>query len=601
MSFSYFRNRCILFAVSFLFIFVPASTATIRYNISIAHPEQHLFHVTMTISNVDGEVAIALPAWDALYQIRDFSIHVRQVEAFVDAVRVPIEKIDKQTWKIHARGTVEVRYATYWDEPGPFATQLNSEHAFVNAAMILMYLPERRAEDTRTIVTDVPAVWRGGGPGIQSEEVIGAARAFSASFRSYDELVDAPFELGRFEEFQLSGVNPPIRVIVHGDSWSKKKIEHDLKRICEYELKLMDGAPFENYTFIYHVGKAATGSGGGMEHANATAIASSSDEYLQGVSAHEFFHLWNVKRIRPASLEPVDYTKEQFTRSLWFAEGVTSTYGSFALVRSGLWSKQQFYLDLSEQINELEGRSANRWKSAEESSLDAWLEKYPLYNQADHSVSYYTKGQVLGDLLDILIRDRTDNEKSLDDVMRMMNSEFAKKGKPYRDSLDVRWAAEKVTGGSFESFFEKYVAGTEPFPYQEILGLAGLQLQVIEHKRAALGFSAERDSSRMLIVQRVEADSPAAAAGLLVRDTIVNWNGGEPPRSAERAARDLKVGDTLHLRVRRDDKLVNVDFKLDEVSEIVRQVVETAHVNEKARHIRDGLLRGVTSPVTVQR
>jgi predicted metalloprotease with PDZ domain len=210
-----------------------------------------------------------------------------------------------------------------------------------------------------------------------------------------------------------------------------------------------------------------------------------------------------VKRIRPASFEPVDYSKEQYTRTLWFAEGVTSTYGSFTLVRSGLWSKQQFCMDLSEQINDLESRPANKWQSAEQSSLDAWLEKYGQYNQPDYSVSYYTKGQVLGDLLDILIRDRTDNQKSLDDVMRAMNTDFAKAGKTYRDSLDVRLTAEKVAGGSFEEFFEKYVAHAEPLPYEQVLGLAGLELRIVEQRRAKLGFSGARDANGKFVVESV--------------------------------------------------------------------------------------------------
>src|SRR5260370_39544046 len=210
----------------------------------------------------------------------------------------------------------------------------------------------------------------------------------------------------------------------------------------------MGAAPFERYTFILHIGKGV--GGGGMEHANWAGIGVPSDEFLPAVAAHEFFHLWNVKRIRPASLEPVDYEKEQYTRALWFAEGVTNTYASYALVRSSVWSKQQFYADLGEQISELEGRPANRRQSAEQSSLDAWLEKNPLYNQAEYSVSYYTKGQVLGNLLDILIRDRTGNEKSLDDVIRALNVNFAKQGKTYRDSLDVQLTAESVAGGSLD-------------------------------------------------------------------------------------------------------------------------------------------------------
>src|SRR6266702_1259652 len=477
--------------------------------------------------------------------------HVQQVEAFAENGKAPIEKIDKQTWRINGQGFIQVRYTTYWDEPGPFATQLNSEHAFINPAMILFYVPDRRAEPATISMSDVPLDW-----GLESASPWGSFqsgrnRMIVIQSPSYDALADGPIEISKFQEFDLPGISPRVTVVVHGDNWQKKRIEEDLKRICQYELKLMGGAPFERYMFILHIGKGA--GGGGMEHANSTAIGVPSDEFLPGVAAHEFFHLWNVKRIRPASLEPVDYEKEQYTRALWFAEGVTNTYASYALARSGVWSKQQFYADLGEQISELEGRPANRWQSAEQSSLDAWLEKYPRYNQPEFSVSYYTKGQVLGALLDILIRDRTGNEKSLDDVLRAMNADFAKRGKTYRDSLDIRLTVEKIAGGSFEEFFQKYVSGTELFPYQQILTLAGLELRAVVRRRPTLGFSAERDPSGVLIVGTVNPEGFAAQAGR----------------------------------------------RAGEIKEIVYEVSENPHASEQARHIREGMLRGVTSAVPV--
>ncbi len=390
--------------------------------------------------------------------------------------------------------------------------------------------------------------------------------------KTYDELADGPIEIGKFQEFDLPGVSPHVDVVIHGDNWKKKRVEEDLKRICQYELKLMGGAPFERYTFILHFGKGT--GGGGMEHANSTAIGVHSDEYLPGVAAHEFFHLWNVKRIRPASLDPVDYTKEQYTRALWFAEGVTNTYGSYTLVRSGIWSKEQFYADLGEQITELEGRPANRWQSAEQSSLDAWLEKYPLYNQPEFSVSYYTKGQVLGDLLDILIRDRTGNAKSLDDVLRLMNTNFAKREKTYRDSLDVQLTAETIGGSSFEEFFRKYVAGTDPLPYQQILALAGLALRTVERRRPALGFFAEHDPSGPFVVSTVDSEGPATQAGLHAGDVILNWNGGEAPGRVEHWLQEQKAGDLLKLRVRREDKEISLEFRLGENKETLYEVME---------------------------
>ncbi|HXJ44016.1 MAG TPA: PDZ domain-containing protein, partial [Bryobacteraceae bacterium] len=269
------------------------------------------------------------------------------------------------------------------------------------------------------------------------------------------------------------------------------------------------------------------------------------------------------------------------------------------LVRSGIWSRERFYEDLGDQITELESRPANQWQSAEESSLDAWLEKYPLYDGPEYSVSYYSKGQVLGDLLDILIRDRTNNQRSLDDVLRGMNRGFAKQGKTYRDSLDVRLEAERVAGGSFEEFFREHVAGAAPLPYQQVLALAGLDLRTAEHRRAVLGFSAERESGGAVTVRAVDDGSPASAAGLRPADVIVNWNGGDVPRYLGRWLRERQPGETVKVRIRRDDKEHTIEFKLGEQKELLYQITEDSHAVEKARRIREGLLHGVTQTVAV--
>jgi predicted metalloprotease with PDZ domain len=569
----------------------PAGNQAIRYEISLQNPERHLFHVLMKIPDVAGELTVQLPAWNALYQIRDFSSHVQQVEAHVGTEAVPVEKADKQTWKIRADGTVRIDYATYWDEPGPFATQLNGEHAFINPAMILLYVPGRTKDETLFAVTDFPESWRAASALPLKCEPVAEKPWCSSDKTTYDALVDAPIELGTFKEFQVPGV-ANIDVVVHGTDWSERKIGEELSKICSYEIRLMEGAPFEHYTFLLHIGRNA--GGGGMEHANSTAIGVPSDEFLAGVAAHEFFHLWNVKRIRPATLEPVDYTKEQYTRALWFAEGVTSTYGSYTLMRSGIWNKDRFYGDLSDQISELESRPADHWQSAEESSLDAWLEKYPLYNGPDYSVSYYTKGQVLGVLLDLLIRDRTNNEKSLDDVLRGLNNDFAKQGKFYRDSLDIRLEAEKVAGGSFEDFFRNYVAAAKPLPYAQVLALAGLDLHNGERKQATLGFSVERGANGGVAVGAVDGSSPAAAAGLRPGDVLVSWNGGDVPRSLGRWVRGRQPGETVKARIRRDENEQSIEFKLGEETEMSYQLAENASASEKAQRIREGWLHGAT-------
>jgi predicted metalloprotease with PDZ domain len=489
----------------FTILSVSSSQATIDYTISVAKPEEHTFRVTMTVPDAEGTVQFQLPAWNALYQIRDFAYHVRAVRAESGGAPLPVRKLDKQTWQVDAgRGkrAIALFYAADWDDSSAFSSQLNADHAFINFATILMYIPARREEDVRVAFADVPTSWKIA----VSLPVASTANAFSA--RNYDALVDAPAELSNFDEFRFTTEAPGgvarIRVVVHSQKAvgeaALKRFEEVLRRIVTTQTGIMREAPFEEYMFLFNLGSG----GGGMEHANSTAIHASSLDTAMGVSSHEFFHLWNVKRIRPKSLEPVDYTKENWTRALWFAEGVTSTYGNYTLVRSGLWSSKQFLDDLAGEIAQLESRPARLWKSVEEASLDAWFEKYNAYRRPAYSISYYNKGQILGVLLDILIREETENRKGLDDVLRLMNTEFARKGRYYDDSTDIRAAAERVAGRSFAEFFTRYVSGTDELPCEEILFKAGLRLK-------------KKDGGGYLIEELADAPPLAARirAGLL--------------------------------------------------------------------------------------
>ncbi len=476
------RNLWRLILLSLFFLLARPARATIDYTVSVAHPERHIFAVTMRVPGVRDALTVQMPAWNALYQIRDFSSHIMQVTALDEQNHeLPLVKLDKQTWQITGSGAITIKYPIFWDEPGPFASQLNSDHAFLNLAMVLLYVPDRRAEDTRVEFDDVPAPWR---IAVELNPLENPAGGSGAEYgaASYDALVDAPVEISDYQEFRIKAGGRPIRIVVHGDAGDRKKLMDEISRIVNYQVSLMGGAPFREYMFLFHVGPDF--GGGGMEHDNSTAIAADFPDQLPGYSAHEFFHAWNVKRIRPRSLVPVDYTKEMWTRALWFAEGVTNTYGAYTLVRTKLWSPQEFYDNLSGQINELESRPAHLWQSVEQSSLDAWLEKYPLYKRPEDSISYYNKGQLVGVALDIVIRDRTDNRGSLDDVLRALNREFAQRGRPYEGSKDVRAVAEQVirtkdpsANADLKDFFARYVAGTDEMPFAELLGRAGLGLR----------------------------------------------------------------------------------------------------------------------------
>ena len=555
----------------------------------------------MRIPKVRDQVTLQMPAWNALYQIRDFSSHIMQVTATDEEGHpLPMRKLDKQTWSVSGNGTVTVSYPILWDEPGPFASQLNPDHAFLNFAMLLLYVPDRRTEDTKVAFDDVPEGWRvaveldaaGTAEGHHSGEYVAS---------SYDALVDAPVEIGHFDEYHMEAGGRPIRIVVHGESGDRSRLLESLKRIVDYEASLMGGAPFREYLFLFHVG--SNFGGGGMEHMNCTAISADVPAQLPGYSAHEFFHAWNVKRIRPRSLEPVDYTREMWTRSLWFAEGVTNTYGAYALERTGLWSTQQFYANLADEVRELQSRPAHRWQSVEQSSLDAWYEKYPLYTRPEESVSYYNKGQLVGVLLDILIRDRTDNRASLDDVLRALNEEYAKAGRFYEESEGLRAVMENVirkkapsADADLSDFFRRYISGSDEIPYSDFLARAGWTIRDTSQRRATLGFSVNRDNSASMTITSVDRESGASEAGLKEGDVLIGLNGEPFPRAPERWLREHQPDERVTVKVQRGGEQRDFSFPLGRQTDAAYQIVEMPSPTERQRRIRDGILRGVTAP-----
>ncbi|MHB8525567.1 MAG: M61 family metallopeptidase [Candidatus Acidiferrales bacterium] len=574
--------------------------ATIRYTVSLAHPEQHSFHVTMNVPNVGRELDVAMPAWNATYDIRDFAYRVTDVQANdggVTGTALRVVKLDKQTWRItalrrdsHANlGTVTIQYEDYWNSPGPFSSQIDARHAFLNLAEVLFYIPTRRAEESRVQYIDMPAQWR------VAEELPQGKSAESFLAASYDALVDAPAEIGTFREFQFDANRARFRVVVDGADWDQKTLSRALQKIVSYETGMMRDVPFREYMFIFHFGPYAEMGGGGMEHSNCTAIAVPSGDAVANVAAHEFFHLWNVKRIRPQTLQPVDFTKEMWTRALWFAEGVTSTYASYTMVRTGIWSHEQFYDDLARQFTMLEARPAHRWQSAEESSLDTWLDKYDYYDQPGVSISYYNKGQILGVMLDLAIRNATDNHKSLDDVMRGMDEDYAHRGRFYDDSKGVEQEVEKVAGRSFKDFFQKYVSGTNEIPYGDFLRYAGLRVKVQARAFADFGFEATRTRSGPIQVGTVAPNSSAAQAGLESGDVLLQLGGQPFPRFAQRWLMQHSPGDKVKVRIGRDGREREVSLTLGKKMVQTYSISKIAGASAKQKRIRDGILTGTTN------
>src|SRR5581483_7491272 len=374
------------------------------------------------------------------------------------------------------------------------------------------------------------------------------------------------------------------------------KIVAEDRSIVAAATSWMNDRPFDTYLFLYHFPHSA--GGGGMEHADSTAIdvpaqaLKGSPQALSSVTSHEFFHLWNVKRIIPQSLEPVDYTKENYTTALWFSEGVTSTVENMSLSRAGLLDEAHYLTRIAGEIRELGSRPAHLTQSAEESSLDAWLEKYDYYRMAQRSISYYNKGELLGVLLDLAVRDASNGSESLREVMQWMNQNYAKQGRFFPDSDGVEQAAETVSHADLKVFFGKYVKGTVEIPWDEYFKTVGLQVVRQTLLAADVGFSATRDFNKPPIVSAVSAESEAARAGLAVGDSILEINHRVASSDFQQRLADLHPGDSVGLRIRRDQTERELQWKVGSREEINYQLKDLENVTPQQKARRVAWLKG---------
>ncbi|MGH9469082.1 MAG: PDZ domain-containing protein, partial [Terriglobia bacterium] len=350
------------------------------------------------------------------------------------------------------------------------------------------------------------------------------------------------------------------------------------------------------YTFVFHF--PAVGGGGGMEHSYGTAISfpagqlDNGFEDLENTIAHEFFHLWNVKRIRPQGLEPVDYVHGNDTSGLWFCEGVTSTYAELTLLRAGLISAAEFFSHLAAAISELERRPARHFQSVALSGREAWLEKYPDYRRPERSISYYNNGELLGYILDLAIRQASGNRNSLDDLMRLLDTQFARQHRYYTDADLERLIASLGPGDDWaRSFFQDDVTGTADLDYQHYLGAAGLRLVKTETLQPAWGIETVRNPGGLIQVTSVEPGSGAAQAGLESGDVLLEIN-GQPLYAAPGEVLGLKPGERLKLRVRRGTRVLTVRLTLGARREVRYRVEEAPNATAEQLAIRAGWLYG---------
>jgi predicted metalloprotease with PDZ domain len=506
-------RRRTLSAFSLLILLCTATAAqederyNISYQLSMSNPASHLFEVTLTVEPPKGAEAIdfQMPRWSpGRYAVFDFAKNVQEVRAETSCPAVgacpqgsvlPVTRLDTQTWRVFPQGAISkgvtLTYKVFANDLSGTFSQLDTRHANFNGGSVFMYVVGHKQDPVRLSI-NAPANWR----------IINAAseRADQREwqFPNYDILIDTPTEIApnfTVEEFKVEGKTH--RVMVHSfgeEKGARARLVGDIERVVRAEIALMGTPDYDSYLFMMHFDPTAP-RGDGMEHLASTQIISTRALGDKGVAedaldtaAHEFFHVWNVKRLRPVELGPWDFTRPVSTRSLWIAEGLTNYYGGLMQRRAGLLNDERYFRFLAGAIGSVENAPGSRLISAEEASLIAsFIDRTPHYqrtNLAGTTVSYYSKGEVIGITLDLLIRGKTEGRASLDDVMRRMYEEFYLKspaatyysrGRGYTGA-DFERTVTQVTGADVSAFFARHVRGTEPLPYEEAFAYVGLRL-----------------------------------------------------------------------------------------------------------------------------
>jgi predicted metalloprotease with PDZ domain len=540
---------------------------TISYTVSMSKPWTHLLEVEMRLNwtAMPAQAELKMPVWTpGSYLVREYARHVESFSAANGAGGNALvwRKINKNTWQIDTGGASEIvaKYNVYANELTVRTNELNDEHAFFNNAALLMF-PKDNLNAASTVKVVPFGNWK---VATGLPKVEGQTNVFRAE--NFDILYDSPFEVSDFKEVSFTAQGKPHRWVVTGDgNYELPKLAADSAKIVEAAYKIFGELPYNDYLFILN-----TRGGGGLEHLNSTALQFNRfgfkaryKDFLNLV-AHEYFHVWNVKRIRPDALGPFDYENENYTRLLWVAEGGTAYYEGVLVQRAGLMSAEDFLAGKATQIQALQNRPGRFETSLEESSFDAWIKFYrPDENAVNNQISYYDKGEVVNFLLDLEIRKASNGAKSLDDVMRFLYTEFYKKSKNYTPE-DFQKATEAAAGKPLNDFFAKYVRGKEDIDYDTIFNSFGLQFATGESnvQAAYLGATLRQDNDR-LIVASLPKQTPAYEQGLNANDQIIAVDGNRASQTFLTSyLSEKRPNDKVKLSVFRFDELREIEITL---------------------------------------
>ena len=547
---------------------VKSAAPEIGYTISMQKPWTHLLEVEMRVkwTRMPEKIELKMPVWTpGSYLVREYARHLQDFSA-KDAAgnQLAWRKINKNTWQVDSSAIKEIliTYRIYANELTVRTNELNDQHAFWNNAATLLFVKDQlKAQSTVKvspfgnwkIATGLPAL-------------TGAPNTFAAE--NYDVLYDSPFEVSDFNEISFEVEGKKHRIVISGEgNYDLKKLATDTAKIVEEGYKIFGELPYNDYTFIVNLR-----GGGGLEHLNSTALQTDRFSFqpeskykgFLGLVAHEYFHNWNVKRLRPDALGPFDYENENYTKLLWVAEGGTEYYAGLLLRRAGLLTDKEFLENKASQIQQLQETPGRFETSLEDASFNAWIKYYRQdENAVNNQISYYDKGEIVNMMLDVTIRTVSGGARSYDDVLRYLYTEFFKKGKNYTPE-DFQKAAELAAGKSLADFFDKYVRGTAEIDYSGILNGIGLQLSAKETAsgKAFIGAEMNQDNNR-LTIRSIAAGTPAYEQGLNTGDQIVAVDGYRASQTfLQSYVAQKKPNDKINLTIFRFDKLREITFML---------------------------------------
>lgn len=550
----------------------------VTYRVSFPDARNHYLDVQMVLpTGGRPEVEVFLPVWTpGSYMVREYSRHLEGLQARAGEKVLRFEKTSKNRWRIQCSGQsqVELSYRVYCREMSVRTCWVESDFALLNGAALYL-APVGDLKRPFEVQVDLPGGWKRAETGL---EQLSAGR-FRAS--GYDQLVDSPILAGSPEVYEFTHKNVVHRLVNEGEGgiWDGPRSGRDVKKIVSTVESMWPDMPYasyppHSYTFL----NLLTQAGGGLEHRNSCVLMGNRwgqrarKDYLGWLSlvAHEYFHAWNVKTLRPEALGPFDYENENYTPSLWIAEGCTAYYDNLLVRRAGLSTPKEYLEALSKEIEQLQSAPGREVQSLRLSSWDAWIKLYrPDENSPNSSMSYYTKGAIVGFLLDARIREMSGGKHSLDDVFRRAYQLYS--GERGYSEAQFRKLAEDQAGGSLASFFEAYVDGTRELDYAPALRYYGLRFKPVEPRKDVdpeagwLGASLKLIAGRWVVAQ-VKRQTPAYAAGLNVDDEILAINDYRIPTDKEdRLDERLKQyapGTRVQILLARREKLMRLEVKL---------------------------------------